>query len=437
MLALKGAYSIVVNINRGNRSSLNLGCLSLSFTDLINVGGEVIATGSLLTIPSGNHCLGSIVDPIGTLILGASKITHGYVRWLVESSSPGIIDRETVFEPLSTGLLSIDSLIPIGRGQRELIVGDRQTGKTAIGMDVMINQFKEEVLSIYVPIGQKASSVIGLYWTLLRREVTSKICIVCATAGSCSVSQYMSCYSGTSIGEYFMYVRSSPCFTMQDNLSCQAVSYREISLLLGRPPGREAYPGEIFFVHSRLLERSSKLCPSLGSGSISSFPVVETLASDVSSFITTNVISITDGQLFLSLDLFISGVKPAIDVGLSVSRVGSSAQWDGMKSVSGTYKLDLAQYAELESFSQFSSDLGPETKLRINRGRSLVELLKQPAGCPLSLSSQVLLLSITESGIFNELNSTQIRTITSRARLLPYWMLLVVPNTLIFSGLLI
>ena len=269
--------------------------------------------------------------------------------YVIGSSAQRIIYRQSVFEPLQTGILSIDSMIPIGRGQRELIVGDRQVGKTAIGVDVILNQKLKKVLAIYVAIGLKASSILDIFIALLRRDAVFYFSLILSSASSSAVYQYFSAYTGTALSEFSMLVGELHSFIMYDDLSRHAIAYREIYLLLRRPPGREAYPGEIFFVHSRLLERSAKLSVTLGGGSSTAFPVIETLAGDVSAYITTNVISITDGQLFLSTSLFLAGIKPAIDVGLSVTRVGSSAQWDGMKLISGSYKLDLAQFVELQS----------------------------------------------------------------------------------------
>ena len=293
-------------------------------------------------------------------------------------------------------------MIPIGRGQRELIVGDRQTGKTSIGVDTILNQRGSGILAVYVPIGQKASSILEVYTSLTQRDSIYYLSLVVSAASVSAVCQYLSAYTGCALAEYFMIVKEVPSFLMLDDLSRHAVSYREIYLLLKRPPGREAYPGEIFFVHSRLLERSAKLNSHLGGGSVTSFPVVETLAGDVSAYITTNVISITDGQVFLSIDLFLSGIKPACDVGLSVSRVGSAAQWDGMRLVSGSYKLELAQYIELQAFSQFASDLGEDTKVRLLRGGQLVEMLKQVTGSPLNLSLEVSLLSLANQEVIKK-----------------------------------
>ena len=343
--------------------------------------------------------------------------------WIIESPAPSITSRESVSEPMQTGILAIDSTVPIGRGQRELVIGDRQTGKTSIGIDTILNQKYSKVLSLYVPIGQKATQILEVYLKLAQRDAVSYSTLLTTSAASSPLLQYLSVYSGTAIAEYFMYIRELPVFIFYDDLSKHAQAYRELSLLLRRPPGREAYPGEIFFVHSRLLERSAKLSSSLGGGSITAFPVCETLAQDISAYIPTNVISITDGQIFLSQDLFNSGVKPAIDLGLSVTRVGSAAQWESMKLVAGRIKLELAQYTELQSFSQFVADLGKDTKKRLMQMKRLVELLKQPCGSPISLSQQVALLSIANQGILEK----DVPRFVKLFLLIPTWVSLLIP----------
>ena len=322
-------------------------------------------------------------------------------------------------------------MIPIGRGQRELILGDRYTGKTSIGIDTILNQKLEKVLCVYASIGQKASAILEVFISLLRRDAIRYLIVLVAPSSSSSASQFLSIYTGSAVSEFFMILRQIPCQILQDDLSKHAVAYREIYLLLRRPPGREAYPGEIFFVHSRLLERSALVSESLGGGSITAFPVIETLGGDVSAYITTNVISITDGQIFLSVDLFLSGIQPAIDVGLSVTRVGSAAQWDGMKLVGSQYKLELAQYMELQSFSQFSSDLGIETKYRLSRGVRLVELLKQVNGSPISLGTQVSLLSITNQDLISSIPQESIETSKHLFISLPVWVSLYLPARLV------
>jgi F-type H+-transporting ATPase subunit alpha len=316
---------IVVNLNRDKTLNLTVGALILAQTIRLSEGSKVYALSSLATLIIGDFVIGSLLDPQGNPIINSRRVEANY-RWIIEAPSPGIIERESVFKPLQTGLLSIDSMVPIGRGQRELLVGDRQTGKTAIGVDTILNQKYENVLSLYLPIGQKSSAILEVFISLIRRDTIANLSILVASACSSALSQFLCAYTGAALSEFFMLVRESACFLIFDDLSRHAVAYREIYLLLRRPPGREAYPGEIFFVHSRLLERSFKLNKSLGRKNNTSFPVVETLAGDVSAYITTNVISITDGQIFLSIDLFLSGIKPAIDVGLSVTRVGSTVQ---------------------------------------------------------------------------------------------------------------
>jgi F-type H+-transporting ATPase subunit alpha len=417
---------IVVNISRDSSLNLGVGALLIGNNTRISEGSIVKSLSSLATLAIGDFLLGSLIDPQGGCMLNSTRVDAQY-RWVIEAPSPGIVERESVFEPLATGLISIDSMVPIGRGQRELVVGDRQTGKTSLGIDTILNQNSSGVLSLYLPIGQKSAAILEVFISLVRRDSLANLSIVVASAGSSSLFQFLCAYTGSSLAEFFMLVRATACFIIFDDLSRHAVAYREIYLLLRRPPGREAYPGEIFFVHSRLLERSSKLNNSLGGGSLTSFPVIETLAGDVSAYITTNVISITDGQIFLSIDLFLSGIKPSIDVGLSVTRVGSAAQWSGMRMVSGSYKLELAQFVELEAFSQFSSDLGSDTKDRLARGRVLVELLKQTCGSPMNLKDEVSLLSIANQGIPAELLSIgEIPQFLTLYNGLPCWLAILV-----------
>jgi len=407
---------------------MNLLIGSLMFTpeNRIFEGSQVESLSRLASILLGDYVIGSILDPLGNLLLNPGNVTANY-RWLIESPAPGIVDRQSVFEPLQTGILAIDSMVPIGLGQRELVVGDRQTGKTSIGVDTILNQKYESVLSVYVPIGQKAASVLEVFISLVRRDAIFYLSLLVASASSSAVYQFLCAYTGTALAEFFMLLREVPAFIMLDDLSRHAVAYREIYLLLRRPPGREAYPGEIFFVHSRLLERSAKLSTTLGGGSVTAFPVIETLAGDVSAYITTNVISITDGQIFLSIDLFLSGIKPAIDVGLSVTRVGSAAQWDGMKLVAGSYKLELAQFAELQSFSQFAADLGEDTKARLARGKRLVEMLKQVCGAPVNLMSQVGILSLANQDVISSLDISEVQKFISLYLSVPTWVMLLVP----------
>jgi F-type H+-transporting ATPase subunit alpha len=416
---------LVVNLYRDDRMNLLIGALLLNPEYRLSEGTKVKGLCRLASIILGDFVVGSILDCLGNLILNSARIDARY-RWVIESPAPGIIDRQSVFEPLQTGVLSIDSMVPIGRGQRELVVGDRQTGKTSIGIDTILNQKYEKVLCVYVPVGQKASSILEVFLALVRRDAVFYLSLLVASASSSAVCQFLCAYTGSALAEFLMLVGEFPSFLMLDDLSRHAVSYREIYLLLRRPPGREAYPGEIFFVHSRLLERSAKLSTNIGGGSSTAFPVIETLAGDVSAYITTNVISITDGQIFLSIDLFLAGVKPAIDVGLSVTRVGSVAQWDGMKLVAGSYKLELAQFVELQSFSQFAADLGDETKYRLARGRRLVEMLKQFCGSPMSLARQVGILSLANQDLIKELEIEDIQVFLKLYLSIPQWVLLFV-----------
>lgn len=419
-------YFTIVSISTTTSGITTLGAFHIAPSPSVTLGIKAIPS-SILSISVGYHVLGGIIDPLGNIITQSSYETP-YLRWIIESPAAGIITRRTVSETLATGLICIDSIVPIGLGQRELIVGDRQTGKSSISVDCMLNQKYTSLISIYTSIGQKSSGLLSLYLTLSKRDAIGSISLVSASASSSSVSIYISPYSASSISEYFMITGESGVFVTYDDLSKQAMSYRELYLLLKRPPGREAYPGEIFFVHSRLLERSAKLNYSVGGGSTSSFPIVETLSQDVSSYITTNVISITDGQIFLSTDLFLSGVKPALDVGLSVTRVGSSAQWYGMKLVSGSYKLTLAQFAELQAFSQFTSDVQDDTKQRLAQGNLLVSLLKQPVGNPLTQAISLILLSASNSKYFIcLLEPTTIPILKSKVESLPNWYLLYIP----------
>jgi F-type H+-transporting ATPase subunit alpha len=424
------SFGLVVNLYRDDTMNLLIGALLLNPENRLSEGAKVNGLCRLASIILGDFAIGSILDPVGNFILNSGRVDVQY-RWVIESPAPGIIDRQSVFEPLQTGVLSIDSMVPIGRGQRELIVGDRQTGKTSIGVDTILNQKYEKVLCVYVPLGQKASSILEVFLALVRRDAIFYLSVLYASASSSAVCQFLCAYTGSALSEFFMLVGELPSFLMLDDLSRHAVAYREIYLLLRRPPGREAYPGEIFFVHSRLLERSAKLSANLGGGSSTAFPVIETLAGDVSAYITTNVISITDGQIFLSIDLFLAGIKPAIDVGLSVTRVGSAAQWDGMRLVAGSYKLELAQFVELQSFSQFAADLGEETKNRLARGRRLVEMLKQSNGSPISLARQVGILSLANQDLIKDLAIEDIQVFLNLYLSVPVWVLLFVPVRLV------
>ncbi len=370
-----------------NLEAKNVGAVLMGEGTTVQEGTSVRATGKIAQIPVGDGFLGRVVNSLARPIDGKGEIATTETR-LIESAAPGIISRRSVHEPLQTGIVAIDAMIPIGRGQRELIIGDRQTGKTAIAVDTILNQKGKDVVCVYVAIGQKASSIAQVVNTLQERGAMDYTIIVAATADSPATLQYLSPYTGAALAEYFMY-KGRHTLVIYDDLTKQAQAYREMSLLLRRPPGREAYPGDVFYLHSRLLERAAKLNDKLGSGSMTALPIVETQEGDVSAYIPTNVISITDGQIFLSADIFNAGIRPAINVGISVSRVGSAAQPKAMKQVAGKLKLELAQFAELEAFSQFASDLDQATQNQLARGQRLRELLKQPQSSPLSLEDQV------------------------------------------------
>jgi len=384
-----------------NLENDNVGVVLMGNGRQILEGGVVKATGRIAQIPVGEDFLGRVVNPLGLPIDGKGEIKTTESR-LLESMAPGIISRKSVCEPLQTGITSIDAMIPIGRGQRELIIGDRQTGKTSIAVDTIINQKTENVVCVYVGIGQKASTVAQVVNVLEEKGAMSYTVIVSASANDAATLQYIAPYAGASIAEYFMY-NGRATLVIYDDLTKQAMAYRQMSLLLRRPPGREAYPGDVFYLHSRLLERAAKLSDALGGGSMTALPIIETQASDVSAYIPTNVISITDGQIFLSNDLFNSGIRPAINVGISVSRVGSAAQTKAMKKVAGKLKLELAQFAELEAFSQFASDLDEATQKQLARGTRLREVLKQPQNSPLSVAQQVALIYTGINGYLDDL----------------------------------
>lgn len=373
----------------------------------IREGTRVIRTGQMAGIPVGEEFKGRIIDALGAPIDGKGEIPSIGFR-PIEHAAPGILDRKSVSEPMETGILSIDSMFPIGRGQRELIIGDRQTGKTSIALDTILNQKGKDVVCIYVAIGQKASTIAKLVNTLTQNEAMEYTIIVSATASDPAPLQYIAPYSGTALAEYFMY-QGNDVLIVYDDLSKHAVAYRAISLLLERSPGREAYPGDVFYLHSRLLERSSRLSPEAGGGSITALPIIETQAGDVSAYIPTNVISITDGQIFLESELFNAGQRPAVNVGLSVSRVGGAAQTKAMKKAAGSVRIDLAQYREMEVFTQFSSDLDESTKKQLAYGKSLMELLKQPLGRPLSMAEQVITLLAANERIFTEVPASDIK----------------------------
>ena len=375
-------------------------------------GSAVYATGKIAQVPVGQAILGRIVNPLANPIDGKGEITTDESR-LVEFMAPGIISRKSVCEPMQTGITAIDAMIPIGRGQRELIIGDRQTGKAAIALDTIINQKTEDVVCVYVAIGQKASSVAQAVTTLEERDALSYTVIVSACANEPATLQYIAPYTGAAIAEYFMY-KGKATLIIYDDLSKQAQAYRQMSLLLRRPPGREAYPGDVFYLHSRLLERAAKLSDALGGGSMTALPIIETQAGDVSAYIPTNVISITDGQIFLSGDLFNSGIRPAINVGISVSRVGSAAQVKAMKTVAGKLKLELAQFAELEAFSQFASDLDQATQNQLARGQRLRELLKQSQNSPLSVAEQVAIIYSGINGLVDDVPVNKIKEFSGK-----------------------
>jgi F-type H+-transporting ATPase subunit alpha len=382
-------------------------------------GTPVKGTGKIASVGVGDDLLGRVVDALGRPIDGVDKSVKIINERLIESGAPGIMDRKSVCEPLQTGIVSIDALIPIGRGQRELIIGDRQTGKTSIALDTILaqNYGVEEynMFCVYVAIGQKASSVASICRVLQTYDAFSYTTIVAANASVTAALQYIAPYTGAAIAEYFMY-NGKGALAIYDDLSKHAVAYRQISLLLRRPPGREAFPGDVFYLHSRLLERAAKLSDSLGSGSMTALPMVETQAGDVSAYIPTNVISITDGQIFLSGDLFNAGIRPAINVGLSVSRVGSAAQIKSMKQVAGKLKLELAQYAELESFTQFASDLDDVTRRALKRGRVLREILRQSQQDPIQPEVQVVLLYAALQGYFQSKDLSDIKGIVQKIR---------------------
>ncbi|PYS91021.1 MAG: F0F1 ATP synthase subunit alpha [Acidobacteria bacterium] len=373
----------------------------------VKEGDTVKRTGRIMEVPVGDALIGRVVNALGLPEDDRGPIiTHDFNP--IERIAPGVVDRQPVKEPLQTGLKAIDSMVPIGRGQRELIIGDRQTGKTAVALDTIINQRGKDVICIYVAIGQKASTVAQVIKTLQEFDAMGYSIVVKATASDPAAMQYLAPYAGAAIGEYFR-DRGRHVLTIYDDLSKQAAAYREISLLLRRPPGREAYPGDVFYLHSRLLERASKLSDAKGGGSLTSLPIIETQAGDISAYIPTNVISITDGQIFLEADLFNAGIRPAINVGNSVSRVGGSAQIKAMKSVAGTLRLDLAQYRELAAFSQFGSDLDKATQAQLARGQRLTEILKQPQYKPMPVEQQVLIIWAATSGYLDDVPVDQCR----------------------------
>ena len=397
-----GLKGMVQDIRRNE-----IGCILFGSDTRISEGTKVTRTGKRAGVPVGDAYIGRVVNALGEPIDGKGSIeADGYRP--IEQEAPGIVDRKSVSVPMETGILSIDSLFPIGRGQRELIIGDRQTGKTSIALDTILNQKDKDVICVYVAIGQKASTVAKVVNTLKTNGALDYTIVVSSTASDCAPLQYIAPYAGTAMAEYFMY-KGKDVLIVYDDLSKHAVAYRALSLLLGRSPGREAYPGDVFYLHSRLLERSSRLSDENGGGSITALPIIETQAGDVSAYIPTNVISITDGQIFLESGLFAAGMRPAVNVGLSVSRVGGAAQTKAMKKASGSIRIDLAQYREMEVFTQFSSDLDPATKEQLEYGSGLMELLKQPLYHPMSLHEKVITLCAATHKIFLGIDKKEIR----------------------------
>ena len=398
-----GVKGMVQNIRRNE-----IGCILFGHDESIREGCKVIRTGKRAGIPVGDAFKGRVVNALGEPIDGKGDITSTEYR-AIEEPAPAIIDRQPVDTPLETGILSIDSMFPIGRGQRELIIGDRQTGKTSIAEDTIINQKGKGVVCVYVAIGQKASTVARVVNNLEKHGAMEYTIVLASMASDSSSLQYIAPYAGTALAEYFMY-KGQDALIVYDDLSKHAVAYRAISLLLERSPGREAYPGDVFYLHSRLLERASRLSEKLGGGSLTALPIIETQAGDLSAYIPTNVISITDGQIFLESHLFFSGMRPAVSVGLSVSRVGGAAQTKAMKKASGQMRVDLAQFREMEVFTQFSSDLDPATQAMLDHGHVLMELLKQPLYHPLAMWKEVVILSAASNGLLDDVALSDLRS---------------------------
>ena len=415
-------YGEIVIFENGQKAMVQdvredeVGCILFDDEEEIEEGTKVVRSGRMAGIPVGDEFIGRVVNALGVPIDGKGEISASDYR-PIEQPAPGIVDRKSVDTPLETGILSIDSMFPIGRGQRELIIGDRQTGKTSIAVDTILNQKGKKVICIYVAIGQKASTVSKLVHTLEKHGAMDYTIVVSSTASDPAPLQYIAPYSGTALAEYFMY-QGQDVLIVYDDLSKHAVAYRALSLLLERSPGREAYPGDVFYLHSRLLERSSKLSDALGGGSITALPIIETQAGDVSAYIPTNVISITDGQIFLESNLFFSGMRPAVNVGLSVSRVGGAAQTKAMKKAAGSVRIDLAQYREMEVFTQFSSDLDAVTMQQLQDGKGLMELLKQPLEHPMSLHEQVITLCSATNKLFLDIPVSGLKDF--QAKLLAY-----------------
>ena len=413
-------YNDVVEIATADGDSIRAFALNLLEDEIgavimgndasVQAGAKVTLTGTVLSVPIGPELVGRVVDPLGRPIDGKGPIKTTRTG-LIERGAPGVMARKSVHEPMMTGIMAIDTMIPIGRGQRELIIGDRQTGKTAIAIDTMINQAKQKtgVINVYVAIGQKLSKISALVERLKREGVMDQTIVVATSPADPAPLLYLAPYAGCAMAEYFR-DNKGHALIIYDDLSKHAVAYRQMSLLLRRPPGREAYPGDVFYLHSRLLERSAKLNDELGGGSMTALPIIETQAGDISAYIPTNVISITDGQIFLETNLFYQGIRPAISVGLSVSRVGGSAQTKAVKGVAGNLRLSLAQFRELASFAQFSSDLDADTKHQIERGERLTELLKQKQYSPMSIAEQVITLLAANNGIFDSIEVSQVKS---------------------------
>lgn len=407
----EGTRGLVMNLEEST-----VGVVILGAGAMLKEGLSVKRLGRLLRVPVGDALLGRVVNALGEPIDGKGPIETTETRF-VEEKAPGIMSRKSVHEPLATGIKAIDALVPIGRGQRELIIGDRQTGKTTIALDAIINQKGNGVVCIYVAVGQKESTVAQIIRRLEDHGALEYTIIVSATASEAAALQFLAPYTGVTMGEYFR-DNARHGLIIYDDLSKHAVAYREMSLILRRPPGREAYPGDVFYIHSRLLERAAKLSDEKGAGSLTALPIIETQAGDVSAYIPTNVISITDGQIFLETELFNSGVRPAINVGLSVSRVGGAAQIKATKQVAGTLRLDLAQYRELQAFAQFASDLDETSRKQLERGQRMVEVLKQPPFSPLSVEKQVLIIFAGNEGFFDDMNPSNV--VRFEAELYPF-----------------
>ena len=399
-----GVYAMALSLEEDSVSAVLLGD-----SEHIKEGDRVRRTGRVVSVPVGENLLGRVVNSLGQSLDGRGPIEAAEVR-PIESPAYGIIERRSVYQPVQTGIKAIDSMIPIGKGQRELIIGDKQTGKTAIAIDTIINQRGKDMLCIYVAIGQKNSTVLRVVDTLKKNGALDYTIIVAATAADPAPLQYIAPYAGVTMAEYFMQ-QGRDVLIIYDDLSKHAVAYRAMSLLIRRPPGREAYPGDIFYIHSRLLERAAKLSDELGGGSITALPIIETQAGDVSAYIPTNVISITDGQIFLETELFNAGVRPAVNPGISVSRVGGAAQTKAMKKVSGSLKLLYSQYRELQAFSQFGSDLDADTKSRLANGERIVEVLKQPQNAPISMEHQVMIIYAVVNGLLDDVCVEDIATL--------------------------